>query len=221
MMRWCEDIGMFSFDRPITDVPATTIEGSCVHKTEFCTATCYNNKLYKLYPKMLTRDVKNEQYWQNIKGEDVRIMLSRKKHQTKRARFMTRGEAIKEAYDVTRVYNICMSTPDTNWWMPTRAWRDKGLKFTIESRLFPLSNLAVLASTDPTTSEFEDHMLHRDGWSTMYYGLDGATETLGGVKRFRCPKTFGHVKGACEACINGCFKPITKREQVHVHLKQH
>lgn len=214
-----DDIGMFAINRPIND--HSTVEGSCVHRTEFCNQTCYNMKLYNLYPKMKGRDVKDEEQWQGISGLKVLNALSKKRKSTKRVRLMSRGEAIKDETDIPRIFDICINTPDTDWWMPTRSWRNKELRIKAEAALFPLANLAILASTDPTTSEAEQQMLEKRGWSTMFYGLDGALSTTEGTKRFKCPKTWGKVKGACMVCLNGCFKPITKGEQVHVHLKRH
>ncbi len=216
------DIGMFALNRPINS--HSTVEGSCVHRTTFCDKTCYNMKLYNLYPLMKQRDVKDEEQWQSISGRDMLNALSRKRKSVKRVRFMTRGEAIKEASDVIRVLDICTSTPDTDWWMPTRAWRNESLMMHIERNLFQLINLATLASLDPSNTPAETTMLQERGWSTMYYGLDDALSLPDGTKRFKCPKTWGKgpgAKGACMSCLNGCFKPITKEEQVHVHLKRH
>ena len=50
LFRFCHDIGMFANDRPIN--PTTNHDGSCDHRTAFCDATCYNVKLYKMYPTM-------------------------------------------------------------------------------------------------------------------------------------------------------------------------
>ena len=55
-LRWCSDIGMWSLDRPINDIPNTNITGSCVNRTSFCDVTCYNLKLYRMFPAMLTKD---------------------------------------------------------------------------------------------------------------------------------------------------------------------
>ena len=45
---------------------------------------------------------------------------------------MSRGEAINDISDVFRIKTLCEATPDTVWWVPTRAWRNKGLKELIE-----------------------------------------------------------------------------------------
>ena len=99
--RWTPDIGMFSFDRPINDTEHH--EGSCVHRTDFCNETCYNVKLYKLYPNMAKRDDRCESIWQTINrinAPNIKAWLDRKRNQTKRVRHMTRGEAIKDSSDV-------------------------------------------------------------------------------------------------------------------------
>ena len=94
LFRWCDDIGMFASDRPINDVG--DVKGSCDHRTEFCDETCYNVKLYRVYPNMGKRDQRCETEWQAVTGKAVNTWLSRKRITTKRARFNTRGEAIKD-----------------------------------------------------------------------------------------------------------------------------
>ena len=89
LFRWCDDIGQFAIDRPINDT--NNHQGSCVHKTEFCMATCFNNKLYKLYPNMHNRDDRIESIWQSLDPLSIKPFLQRKRKQTKRVRFMTRG----------------------------------------------------------------------------------------------------------------------------------
>lgn len=209
-IRWCEDIGMFAFDRPI---PV-----SCIHKTKYCEDNCFNVKLYKLYPAMETKDIRNEAYWQQITGNQVLHTLKRKRKQTKRARFMTRGEAIRDYSDVWRVYDIVITTPDTDWWMPTRAWRDPLLQAMIEAVLRPLTNLHILASMDISNTAEEWENMRAMGWSTMFFGDDTRTHTPLGEKMFKCPKTFGHVKGACEVCKKGCFEG---HGRVDVRLSEH
>ena len=70
MIRWGGDIGMFQIDRPINNIPladGTFIQGSCnKYKTSFCSETCYNNKLYRLYPNMRGRDIRCERNWQKM-----------------------------------------------------------------------------------------------------------------------------------------------------------
>ena len=139
-----------------------------------------------------------------------------KRYQTDRIRLMTRGEAFTCVLDIVKVYDLAMAMPDRQIWIPTRAWRTTALKNEIEKLLFNLPNVAVLASLDPSNTYAEKAMLKRDGWSTMFYGDD--TET---ADRFKCPKTWGHIKRACAKCKNGCFKMIEKGVPVHVHLKQH
>ncbi len=198
-IRWCEDIGMFAFDRPI---PV-----SCVHRTDYCEKECFNVKLYKLYPDMEKKDIRNEAYWQQVTGEQVRKTLKRKRKQVKRVRFMTRGEAIRDYSDIHRVYDIVTINPDSEWWMPTRAWRDPLLMAMIQAVLKPLTNRHVLASMDLSNTPEEWEAVRGMGWSTMYINEDKAmTHTPLGEKMFKCPKTYGHVKGACETCKRGCFE---------------
>jgi hypothetical protein len=209
-IRWCDDIGMFALDRPIPT--------SCVHRTEFCDRTCFNVKLYKFYKDMSVKDVRNEEYWQQLTGAAMRATFKRKRKQTDRARFMTRGEALKDHNDVNRVENIVLETPGTDWWLPTRAWRNALLLAQITSRLVPIPNLHVLASMDPSNSPEDWEQTRAVGLSTMYYGDDTYLTTPLGEEMFKCPKTWGHVKGACGVCKRGCFEG---HGRVDVHLQAH
>ena len=64
LFRHCADIGMAATDRPINDTENHT--GSCDHRTDYCDDTCYNVKLYKLYPNMAKRDDRCETIWQKL-----------------------------------------------------------------------------------------------------------------------------------------------------------
>ena len=211
-VRWSTDIGMWTVDR--------SIPISCIHKTDYCAEFCYNEKLYKLYPAMRGKDERNETAWHSIEPEAVdRLRAKFKRCKTKqydRARLMSRGEAFKDYADVDRVCQLLARTPETTWWIPTRAWRNPILWTYIKSALQRFDNYALLASLDPSNNDEEREWLEINGDSTMYFGDNDDT---GG--RFKCPKTWGNVKGACAVCKNGCFKPSVKGEQVHVHLKKH
>ena len=81
------------------------------------------------------------------------------------------------------------------------------------------SNVRILASVDPTTTQEEWESLTADGWSTMFFGDNAMRVTPAGNKMFMCPKTHGaKVKGACEVCKRGCFRAD---KRVDVHLNQH
>ena len=209
-IRYCEDIGMFAYDRGIPQ--------SCIHATNFCAVNCYNDKLYKIYPNMRGKDEKNEIFWAHIDGALVRADLSRRRKQTKRVRLMTRGEAFSTFSDIARVESILIENPNTDWWIPTRAWRHPILRFAVRKLAEKHNNARILASTDPTTTTEEWAQLKSDGWSTMFFGDDEQRVTPNGDKHFLCPKTHGHVKGACEVCKKGCFR---SDRRVDVHLSQH
>jgi hypothetical protein len=215
-MRYCADIGMPAIDRPI---PIT-----CVHATDFCFKTCYNQKLYKLYPAMAGKDVRNEAFWQQLDGAQVDAFLDEMaewdRMPKKRVRFMTRGEAVKDETDVPRVAQIAKWNSEIEFWMPTRAWRNDKLRDLVAAELRPIPNLRVMASTDPTTSDAEWASLKADGWSTMFYGDNDMTSTPNGDRMFRCPKTHKHMSGHCGICKAGCFKPESKG-RVDVHLRRH
>jgi len=217
LFRYCNDIGMFASDRPINDVGS--VKGSCDHRTNFCDDTCYNVKLYRIYPNMGKRDERCEREWQQVSGDAVRTYLSRKKKQIKRARHMTRGEAIKDLSDIYRVKDIALATPDTTWWIPTRAWRNTLLRELIQIELFPITNIALNASLDPSNTQDEEDGLIDDGWNIMYYGDD--TKYAGKGEAFKCPKTWKKMSGHCAVCKAGCFSQTTIGKRVTVHLSSH
>lgn len=222
LWRWCADIGQFANDRPINDT--TNHEGSCLHRTSFCDEECYNNKLYKIYPAMHDRDDRCETIWQKLPTDvqwykdNFKPFFAKKKKQTKRRRLMTRGEAIKDMVDVYRVRAMALAEPDVVYWIPTRAWRSKHLKSLIEMELMPLKNIALNASTDPTTTSDEYTMLKADGWNTMFFGDDAGFDDY---KMFPCPKTFKGIKGHCAVCKGGCFSQTTIGRRSDTHLIEH
>lgn len=207
-IRFCEDIGMYVIDRPRAF--------SCVHRTSFCEETCYNIKLERAFPKILERDKKNEDFWQNTDAFTMRKILKRKTKGTKRIRLCTRGEPFRDATDVKRIQEWVYINPEWTWWIPTRAWREPGLRESIELEIMDaLPNARVMASIDPSTEESTHDFLYRKGWPRLYYGDNNYSSMY---PTFRCPKTWKKLKGHCAVCKGGCFS--NGRAQV-VHLKQH
>lgn len=125
---------------------------------------------------------------------------------------MSYGEAFGCAADVARVRDIASGNPDVVFWIPTRAWRNPEMRAAVDVLRATVPNLRVLASEDPTTTSQEHKALVAEGWSTMYFGDDSATQG-----RFKCPKTWSHKDGACATCRKGCFSAT----RVDVHLKEH
>ena len=72
LFRWTEDIGMLATDRPINDTENHS--GTCDHRTPYCDDTCYNVKLYKMYPNMSKRDDRCETEWQSITPSNVSMV---------------------------------------------------------------------------------------------------------------------------------------------------
>ena len=216
LFRQCADIGMLSTVRPISF--------SCVHKTDFCGTTCYNFKLYKMYPKMYDREERSEIIWQKLNrhNSDFTKFFSRKRKQTERIRLMNRGEALKDTKDVFRVKTICLLNPDQLWWVPTRAWRNPRLKLLIEKELMTLANCAVNASFDPSNTDAEWKMMQDSDWNIMFYGDDNMLNApVYNKKMFKCPKTWKKMKGHCDTCKAGCFAQKTIGRTQIVHLSQH
>lgn len=209
-MRHCKSINVYALDRPRT---------SCVHRTKYCAKHCYNKKLYKMYKGMRAQKCEKrlEREWLTLTGETVAKQLARKRKATSRFRGCTRGENIETFADVARWLDIATKNKGTIFWLPTRAWRDDGLRGLVQSILMPLDNVRIMASMDPSNTPAEWAMLLEAGWSTMFFGDDDMRQTPTGAPMMRCPKTWGHQEGACLTCTTGCFE----NGQKNVHLKQH
>ena len=149
-IRYCEDIGQWAIDRKIST--------SCVWKTEFCDKTCYNNKLFDIYPAMHGKDDRNENQWKTITGEQFKTVFNRKKKGIKnRFRFMTRGECFDTVESIHKVHDILVNNPDTQFWIITRAWRDAFIGdgevlAAINTLIKPLQNARLQASLDPSNT---------------------------------------------------------------------
>jgi len=205
-VRFCQDIGMFSIDRPRT---------TCKHATSFCAKHCYNVKLEAAFGHVIKpKDNRNEIYWQQLTGSGLNKELSKKRNQIKRVRLMTRGEAFSTIEDIKKVKDLLKSNPSTIFWIPTRAWRNIELRKAIESDIMTIKNARVQASLDPSNTQEEISSIIADGWSTMFFGDDSEQSQQ---NRKLCPKTHQGKKAHCSKCIGGCFSP----KQTHVHLKQH
>ena len=200
-MRYCRDLGMYALDRP---------ETSCKYATVWCKANCYNLKLYRLHKSMRPKDTANEAEWQGMIGSRLKALLLHKRRQTKRIRLMTRGEAFSNPDDILKVRDMLLCNSKVLIWIPTRAWRDPNMRQAIEQLIIPLRNARVIASIDPTNTDYELDSIKT--WSTMYTGDDTATDG-----RYICPKTWQHKHGVCATCRQGCFNS----KQVNVHLKVH
>ena len=210
-MRWTKDIGMFTIDR--------SRETSCLHKTTFCDDTCFNNKLERAFAHAIEpKDVRNDQAWDNLNHTKVKGLFNRKRNQTQRARLMSRGEAFTTFDDLRKVQHLANSTPNTEWWIPTRAWRDETLWHDVRALEVMTPNLRILASVDPSNTQSEWERLKAEERSIMFFGDDSMTTAPTGERMFMCPKTHKDMHGHCSICKGGCFR-TSKR--VVVHLKEH
>jgi len=217
-VRFCPDIGLWAIDRP---------ESSCVHKTEFCAATCYNLKLYDMYGDkagkygkgMRSKDIRSEEAWIDNDAGELAIALGRKRKGSKfRFRLMTRGEAISSFDDIARIANIAKELPNYQIWLPTRSWRNPILFAATQNELKKYPNIIIQASMDPSNIADEWEHVKNLGLGTMFYGDDDMEYTPNGDRVFKCPKTHKHLKGHCAICKGGCFNTT---KPVNVHLCQH
>jgi len=203
-ITFCGDIGLFTINRG---------PQSCKFATSFCAKTCYNVKLYKAFKKDLMPDAyKNEESWKYINGKNLSRLLDRKRLSSDRIRFASRGEAISCENDIYKIAEISKYNHNREFHLPTRAWRSDALRDKIETVLFDIENLDILASIDPSNSDDETLSLILSGWSTIFFGDDDRTDGM-----VKCPKTWDKRHGYCAICKNGCFS----KTQKHIHLKQH
>ena len=203
-INFCKDIGMFAINRSCK---------SCVHATNFCRKNCYNIKLYKVFGHvMVPADVKYDTTWETLNGFWLDQFLSKKRLQTKYVRFASRGETLVNIKDIYKVAEIVSYNKDRIFSLPTRGWRNNEIREACEKILFPIKNVYLLASTDPSNSDDEVNGLTEAGWSTFFFGDDAKTK-----RKFKCPKTWKHLKGVCPGCKKGCFSD----KRVDIHLKQH
>lgn len=220
--RWVADIGMMALDRPRFGKRSTCAE----HATDFCKVACYNTKLEKLYPNMLIKDERNEDFWEQLDGEKLNAILARKKKPTNRFRACTRGEPFASYEDILKWQDICLTNPTTDFWMPTHSWWSPTFSKLnmfyvthLEKIFTTIPNAHVLASVDPANRKgWAD--IEKRGWSTMFFGDDSLETSDEGTRLFKCPKTFKSLKGHCGVCKAGCFAKSIGR-QVHVHLEGH
>lgn len=205
-IRFCNDIGMFCLDFPME---------TCVFRTQFCNANCYNRKVYYIHDtdgRVTKRDKQNNTAWKECTVEEFVEAFSRKRtRQTKRFRFGTRGEPLNNIHNIFKIRAIALAMPETIFWIPTRAWRSPLLRDIIERQLMTLPNVRVMASVDPSNSIIELAQI-QGRWSTMFFGDNKQT-----AGRVRCVKTWDHSKAACATCDQGCFTT----ELIHVHLRKH
>lgn len=204
-IRFCKDIGMFCVDFPMH---------TCVYRTQFCNANCYNRKVYRIHDtdgRVSKRDKANWQAWQECTVQEFVAALSHKRtRQTSRFRFGTRGEPLHDLASILKIRAIALAMPETIFWIPTRSWRVPVMREIVNKQLRTLPNVRVMASIDPSNTTTELEQL--DGWSTMYFGDNAKTEN-----RVKCDKTWNHTKAACATCDQGCFTT----NLVHIHLRKH
>jgi len=203
--RPCADIGCYVIDRP---------QGlSCKWKTDFCATHCYTLKEEKAW-KISKANNKLISNWVETTGETVKKEMPRKrKLQTKRVRFCSRGEAIGNEADIEKIRDIARKNRDRVFWIPTRAWRSERLRPLVR-KLADERNIRLLASIDPSNTQAEIDGLVSEGFSTMFFGNDTESPQPNPIV---CKKTFGHIKGHCANCGKGCFNSGQK----HVWLKEH
>ena len=204
-IRFCEDIGMFTQDRPRT---------TCLHRTSFCASKCYNIAI-EIRFDCKNKDTRNEVFWQWLDGDKFKAIMDRKKKDTSRFRFMTRGEAISTESDVYKIKDIATKNPNIDFWLPTRAWRDAKLWSLVVKELDTIKNIKMSASIDPSNKPSNVKRIMATH-STMFFGDDNELQ-INGIDRFLCPKTHSHKLASCNTCKDGCFS----NKKVHVHLKQH
>ena len=218
---WCDDIGMFTINRPRSC--------SCVHKTAYCALHCYNLRVELQYDAIPGKDARTEVVWQEPSAPEAyaRAFDRKTKKQTHRVRLMSRGEAFASVDDIDRVLALAAANPHRIFWIPTRAWRNDTLRKLIEARVMVVPNIVLLASLDPTNTEREYRLLRNHGWPTMFFGIPEPHQWAGPSSVFRCPKTHrpkrskrnphGLPAGHCAVCKAGCFAPTLTDRLAGLH----
>lgn len=218
-IRFVKELGLWAFSRGCR---------TCRWQTEWCARYCYNKKFYRVNPKLSAVDRADELYWQ--KTSDFEFARIVRELNVKRFRFSIRGEIWADVVDVQKVASILYHAPDTLFWIPTRAWRVVDMQHSIEEQVLRLPNARVMASMDPSVSEYTEKALKRLGWSTVFAGdnsdprqlllhpdVTGRLTAKRTFNRHRCTKTWDEDHAACATCKDGCFR----KERVDVHLRQH
>lgn len=105
-------------------------------------------------------------------------------------RFHTSGD-IDSATHVEIIRDVVTSRDDVSFYLYTRSWNVDGLREAIERELFPLPNLTVWASSDPTMPEIPE------GWreATILPDEDSARASRMPV----CPEQTGK-RASCSDC---------------------
>jgi hypothetical protein len=220
-IRYVKDIGMYAFSRGCQ---------TCKWQTEWCRRYCYNQKFYRVNPKLEGIDKEDNDFWRGSDSAEIvsAIHKANNYEYPERFRFAVRGEIWLKRDDVEKVMLIIQQMPGTLVWIPTRAWRDYDMREWIGEMILPLPNARVVASLDPTNSRTQQDALLRLGWSVIFAGVnedgnqlllseDGGTTEGRLCGAFRCPKTWSHANGHCAVCEDGCFS----KGPSLIHLKRH
>lgn len=206
-LRWVTDLGLYALERG---------EGSCVWRTSACDR-CYNRDIarFSVLLRMSWRPGgPDDRRWESARAETFSGL--------DRVRLCTRGEPITNGLDVHRIAEWARANPETLFWLTTRSWQtgaglghkiNRPMMGAIESVLFPVDNVRVMASMDAFTSQHFGALNGR-GWSTTYFGTEAPHPSPDAMK---CRKTWQKIKGACASCEDGCFSA----RQVHVWLREH
>ena len=228
-IRFVKDIGLWAFSRGAP---------TCKFQTSWCRQNCYNRKFYAVNPLLPDRDAADEEFWQATSAEKFALFIADlvAAHEIDRFRFSVRGEIWTDDADIAKVAKIIELCPGVLFWIPTRAWRVAPMAYLIEENIIDrnIPNARVMASVDPSVSEFTERQLMGRGWSTVFAGendpdqlrlKDAMCVDARTKGRFKCPKTWQpHVlpgdvapSGLCAICDDGCFSA----DRVEVHLRQH
>ena len=162
------------------------------------------------------RDEINDAYWETLTAFSFRKEISKKRLSTKRFRWCTRGEPFSTIYDVLKIRTIALTCPEIDFWAPTRGWRNANIRDNIETYCFPIPNLFITASIDPSNTQQEISTLVTNGWSTHFFGDDRQYPFILPSKVIKCPAKWGD-NITCMDCNVACYNP----KQTHSWLKEH
>jgi hypothetical protein len=174
----------------VTSLPAGE---SCPGATDWCSRFCYAKKGFFT---MTTHRNKYSRQLALLRSDpgayeaQLRFELSKLKTGSV-MRFHVAGD-IDSVEHIGIIARAISSRPDIQFYLYTRSWRVAELREAIERQLFPLANLHVWGSTDPSCGE------PPEGWRSARV-FDSADDARAGGYSVVCPEQLGR-KASCSEC---------------------
>jgi len=169
------------------------LDGSCPGASEWCRDNCYATKGFYTFPSNVA---KYSAQWDMLRDDPEAYSAQLISEVSKLPlgsifRFHTGGD-IANVGHVSIIRDVCDSRPDVSFYLYTRSWRLDAIRVAVENDLFPITNLTVWASTDPSLPKAPN------GWreARVFDSFDDAS-----ARGFRvhCPEQTGKQPD-CQSC---------------------